>query len=109
MTGIDAQHIGNPRNDGTPGARLYSVPITLSRAVTTHEADALRRHWDRPAVIPECHRPGIMRAAGSRVVLDGTTFEEIKRYHAATLRRVIDLVNAENADRSTDLDAQLLG
>ncbi len=98
ITGVDAQHIGNPRSDGTAGSRLYSVPIKLNRSATTIEAQLLLEHWDRPSVVPACHRPGILRVTGPMVVLDGTTIEEIRGFHAATLKRVIGLVNLEIAE-----------
>jgi hypothetical protein len=98
ITGVDAQHIGNPRADGTSGSSLYSVPIKLNRSVTAIEAQLLREHWDHPKVIPTHHCPGILRATGSTVVLDGTTIDEIRRFHADTLRRAIDLVNVEIAE-----------
>jgi hypothetical protein len=98
ITGVDAQHIGNPRSDGTAGSRLYSVPIKLNRSATTIEAQLLLEHWDRPSVVPTRHRPGILRVAGATVVLDGTTIEEIRSFHAETLKRVIRLVNLEIAE-----------
>jgi hypothetical protein len=98
ITGVDAQHIGNPRSDGTAGSRLYSVPIKLNRSATTIEAQLLLEHWDRPSVIPTRHRPGILRVTGPTVVLDGTTIEEIRGFHAQTLKRVIGLVNLEIAE-----------
>jgi len=98
ITGVDAQHIGNPRSDGTAGSRLYSVPIKLNRSATTMEAQLLLEHWDRPSVIPTRHRPGILRVTGPTVVLDGTTIEEIRGFHAQTLKRVIGLVNMEIAE-----------
>ena len=98
ITGVDAQHIGNPRSDGTAGSRLYSVPIKLNRSATTIEAQLLLEHWDRPSVVPTRHRPGILRVTGPTVVLDGTTIEEIRGFHAQTLKRVIGLVNLEIAE-----------
>jgi hypothetical protein len=98
ITGVDAQHIGNPRNDGTAGKGLYSVPIKLNRPATPIEGQLLVGHWDRPAVPPARHCPGILRIAGSTVVLDGTTIDEIRQFHAATLKRIIDLVHAETAE-----------
>jgi hypothetical protein len=98
ITGVDAQHIGNPRSDGTAGSRLYSVPIKLNRSASTMEAQLLLEHWDRPSVIPTRHRPGILRVTGPTVVLDGTTIEEIRGFHAQTLKRVIGLVNMEIAE-----------
>jgi hypothetical protein len=98
ITGVDAQHIGNPRSDGTAGSRLYSVPIKLNRPATTIEAQLLLELWDHPSVIPTRHRPGILRIAGPTVVLDGTTIEEIRTFHAETLKRAIRLVNLEIAE-----------
>jgi hypothetical protein len=106
ITGVDAQHIGNPRNDGTAGSGLYSVPIKLNRAATAIEGQLLLGHWDRPTAIPAHHRPGILRVAGSTVVLDGTTIDEIRHFHAETLKRIIDLVNVEIAEY-TAADAAL--
>jgi hypothetical protein len=98
ITGVDAQHIGNPRSDGTAGSRLYSVPIKLNRSATTIEAQLLLELWDCPSVIPTRHRPGILRVTGPTVVLDGTTIEEIRSFHAETLKRAIRLVNLEIAE-----------
>jgi hypothetical protein len=106
ITGVDAQHIGNPRSDGTAGSRLYSVPIKLNRSATTIEARLLLEHWDRPSVIPTGHRPGILRVSGATLVLDGTTIEEIRGFHAETLKRVIGLVNHEIAEYA-EADAAL--
>lgn len=44
------------------------------------------------------HRPGIARVSGDTIVLDGTTMEELERYHVETLRHVIDKVNADVAE-----------
>ena len=47
------------------------------------------------------HRRGILRASGNRIVLDGTTIEEVKQYHAQTLRTVLDEVNRRAAELRT--------
>lgn len=44
------------------------------------------------------HRRGIASVSGDRIVLDGTTVDEIERYHAETLRHVIREVNRQVAD-----------
>jgi hypothetical protein len=43
------------------------------------------------------HRPGIASVAGDKVILDGTTIEEVGKYHAETLRLVVDKVNTDVA------------
>ncbi len=45
------------------------------------------------------HRPGIASVSGDTVVLDGTTMEELERYHVDTLRLVVETVNADVAER----------
>ena len=39
------------------------------------------------------HRPGIAKIIGDRIILDGTTIEEVERYHRDTLKVVIERVN----------------
>jgi len=95
IKGVDAQHAGTPSNDGTPGSGLYAVPIKLSRAVTPSEAKLLEQNWDHPPVFTLMHRPGILRVSGDTVVLDGTTIEEVKQYHAETLKCVVEVVNVQ--------------
>jgi hypothetical protein len=43
------------------------------------------------------HRPGIASVSGDSIVLDGTTMEELERYHVETLRHVLAKVNADIA------------
>jgi hypothetical protein len=39
------------------------------------------------------HRPGIARVEGDRVILDGTTIEEVERYHLDTLKLAVSEAN----------------
>jgi hypothetical protein len=43
------------------------------------------------------HRPGIARVHGDRIILDGTTMEEVERYHAKTLKLALEKTNEEAA------------
>jgi len=43
------------------------------------------------------HRPGIARVSGDTIVLDGTTMDELERYHATTLRLCVDQANEQEA------------
>ena len=47
------------------------------------------------------HRPGIASVIGDRIILNGTTVEEIEKYHRDTLRVVVERVNALMAGRGT--------
>ncbi len=43
------------------------------------------------------HRPGIASVSGAKIILDGTTIEEVKKYHRETLVLCVDLANQEEA------------
>jgi hypothetical protein len=44
------------------------------------------------------HRPGICRISGDTVVLDGTTMDELERYHLNTLKLALDVTNERYAE-----------
>ena len=43
------------------------------------------------------HRPGIASVHGDTIVLDGTTMDELERYHVRTLRLCVDQANRNEA------------
>lgn len=98
IIGVDVDGVGTPRNDGTRGSGLYLVPIRLNRAPSAREAELLVANFDRPSSYSTMHRPGIARVAGDRLLLDGTTVDEVKEYHAETLRLAVDATNAQEAE-----------
>lgn len=98
IVGVDQDGITAPRNDGTPGSALYSVPLRLSSVPDRVWAELFVRNWDRPASFSSMHRPGIARVVGDRVILEGTTVEEVAQYHQRTLKLAVDATNAHHAD-----------
>ncbi|MFC5932242.1 hypothetical protein [Cryobacterium melibiosiphilum] len=97
IIGIDTENVGHPRNDGTPGSGLYAVPVKLSRAPSGREARLLVHFWDNPNTWTTMHRQGIARVSGSSLILDGTTIEEVRDTHVATVRQTVAATNAEYA------------
>jgi TIR domain len=95
VIGIDEDHLGAPRNDGTRGSGLYAVPLLLSRTPTLGWSSLLSGNWDRPPSYTMMHRPGILRVSGSSVILDGTTIDEVERYHLETLKLAIGVTNRQ--------------
>jgi hypothetical protein len=95
IVGIDTDHVGHPRNDGSRGSGLYAVPIKLNRAPSPREAELLINHWDRPSQFTTMHRPGIARVSGSSLILTSTTIDEVSQYHAKTVRLAVDATNAD--------------
>ena len=93
LEGIIADEVTQPRSDGTRGSGLYVVPFRLSRRPSSGWASAFVEAWDRPSRFTTMHRPGIVRIEGDKVVLDGTTIEEVERYHRDTLNLALEAAN----------------
>lgn len=98
ITGVITKEVGEPRNDGTPGSRLYAVPFQLSRAPSPIWVKAFLQSWELPPRFTSMHRPGIARVLDDRIVLDGTTLdgttmEEVERFHLDTLKLAVAEAN----------------
>lgn len=110
ITGVDTDGVGRPRHDGSRGSALYKVPLTLSATPDSTWAQLFVQHWNSPPRFTTMHRPGIASVAGDRIVLNGTTMDEVERYHAETLRLVVEATNrdrqeiAEQKDRERDAE-----
>lgn len=93
IIGIIADQVSAPRNDRTPGSALYRVPFRLSRRPSQYWAEAFVKAWNMPPQFTSMHRPGIARVTGNTIVLDGTTLEEVEKYHRDTLRLCVSEAN----------------
>lgn len=93
ILGIIVDEVGEPRNDGTRGSALYRVPFRLSRPASGDWAQVFENVWNRPPRYTTMHRPGIATAYGDRIVLDGTTVEEVQKYHRDTLVLCVEETN----------------
>ena len=79
IIGIIADQVSTPRNDGTPGSALYSIPFRLSQRPSQFWAEAFVRAWNMPPQFTSMHRPGIARIVGNTIVLNGTTLDEVEK------------------------------
>lgn len=93
IKGILVDEIGEPLNDGTRGSALYKIPFELNKRPDYDWSELFRLTWDRPPQWGTMHRPGIGYVSGNRIILDGTTIEEVKKYHRDTLKLVVETVN----------------
>ncbi len=93
ITGIIADQVGIPKNDGTRGSALYKIPFRLSKRPSREWAELFIHNWDNPSRFSTMHRPRIASVVGDTVILDGTTIEEVKDYHRDTLVLVIQETN----------------
>ncbi len=99
ITRVIVEDITVPRNDGTPGSALYSIPFALSREPSSEWIRLFTENWNHPPRWTSMHRPGIARVAGATVVLNGTTIEEVERYHRDTLQLAISETNRQYCER----------
>lgn len=91
---VIANEVGVPRNDGTRGSALYSVPFRLSGVAPAEWARFFIESWDHPERFTSMHCPGIASVHGDRIVLSRTTLEEVEQYHRSTLLLAVDKANA---------------
>lgn len=95
IVGIITNEVTLPKNDGTRGSALYSVPFRLSSKPTGTWSELFLRNWDCPPRFTSIHRPGIARVESDKIILDGTTIEEVKQYHRDTLILCVEKTNEE--------------
>ncbi|MDB6152456.1 MAG: hypothetical protein JWL90_909 [Chthoniobacteraceae bacterium] len=106
IVGIVVDEVTEPSMDGTAGSALYSVPFKLSRRPSREWSEIFLHEWDHPRQFTLMHRPGIAEVSGDRIVLDGTTIDEVKRYHRDTLVLCVDETNRKEAEYQTRLARQ---
>ena len=89
--------VTEPALDGTRGSALYSVPFKLNRVPSSLWSEVFIRAWNRP-LYSTMHRPGIASVRGAKIILNGTTIEEVKRYHRNTLITCVDEANQKEEE-----------
>ena len=103
IIGVIADEVTEPTQDGSPGSALYAVPFRLNRSPSHLWSQIFVQTWNSPPQFTSMHRPGIASVSGARIVLDGTTLEEVQRYHRDTL---ILCVNEANSKEKAIVDQQ---
>lgn len=90
---VITEEIIPPKNDGTRGSGLYAIPFELSCCPSPMWAQIFVETWNHPPQWTSMHRPGIARVIGDRIILNGTTVEEVEKYHRKTLLLAVDEAN----------------
>lgn len=85
--------ITTPRMDGTRGSALYAIPFQLSRTPSSEWIKFFLEEWEGPPRFTSMHRPGIASVIGNRIILDGTTIDEVKEFHRDTLKLCVNEAN----------------
>lgn len=92
---IITDEVTAPRNDGTRGSALYKVPFLFSSVPPREWKEFFIANWDYPPRLTFKHRPGIAKFYAKKLILDGTTIEEVNDVHQETLQLVIEKTNAD--------------
>ena len=95
IVGVIVDEVSEPRMDGTPGSALYSVPFRLNRTPSSIWSQIFIHTWNSPPRYTSMHRPGIASVSGAKIILNGTTIEEVKQYHRQTLILCVEEANKE--------------
>jgi len=93
IEGIIVDKVSIPRMDGSRGSALYMIPFKLSRKPSSTWVEYFIDSWDNPSSYTSMHRPGIARIESMSIILDGTTMDEVKKYHRDTLKLAVKTAN----------------
>jgi len=93
IEGIITNEVTMPKNDGSRGSALYKIPFRLNKSPNSDWKKLFLHYWDRPSSFTSMHRPGIARVEGDKILLDGTTIEEVQKYHRDTLLLAVKEAN----------------
>ncbi len=93
ITGVILDEVTQPKLDGTAGSALYRIPFRLSRQPSPEWSKLFVHTWDMPPRATSMHRPRIARVTADKIILDGTTMEEVQKYHKETLQLCVTEAN----------------
>jgi len=105
IKGIIIDEVSLPLNDGSRGSALYKIPFELNKRPDYEWINLFIQAWNRPSRFTSMHRPGIASVYDNKIVLDGTTIEEVENYHKDTLKLAVSTAN--NALREIKLQKKL--
>lgn len=90
--------VTTPKMDDTRGSALYKIPFQLSRKPSKVWIDVFIQTWNYPPHFTTMHRPRIAMIDEDRLILNGTTIEEVQKYHNDTLKLCIDKANEKEQE-----------
>jgi hypothetical protein len=101
IKGIVVDEVTQPISDGSRGSALYKIPFELNRKPNHEWVELFIQSFNRPPQFTQMHRPGIASVYGNKIYLDGTTIEEVERYHKRTLKLAVDVANRSYTEITT--------
>jgi hypothetical protein len=88
IIGIDHSKIAS-----IPNTPLFKIYVELNQAPPSKWGEMFEAHWHRPRQWTSMHRHSIASVTGKYILLNGTTIEEIDKYHKATLKICVEDAN----------------
>ena len=98
IIGIITNEVTVPKMDGTRGSALYKIPFKLSRIPSRLWEELFIQSWNYPPRFTTMHRPKIASVIGDKIILNGTTIEEVKSYHRDTLLLCVNEANEKERE-----------
>ncbi|EMC03823.1 toll/interleukin-1 receptor domain-containing protein [Streptococcus mutans] len=95
IEGIITNEVTVPKMDGTVGSALYKIPFRLNRSPSSLWSELFLKAWASPPRWTTMHRFDIASVLSDKIILDGTTIEEVKKYHRDTLKLCVEQANQE--------------
>ncbi len=93
IKGILVDEVTQPLGDGSRGSGLYKIPFELNKRPSNEWNELFVKAWNFPAEFSIMHRTGIASVYGDKIILDGTTIEEVEKYHKRTLKLAVEAAN----------------
>lgn len=97
ISGIIIDQVTIPKMDGSRGSALYQIPFKLSKSPSSLWKQIFIKTWNFPPKFTTMHRPNIASVIGDKIILDGTSIEEVRDYHRETLTMCVNIANKEEA------------
>lgn len=98
ILGIITNDVTLPKLDGSRGSALYEIPFKLSKSPSDLWRKLFVQLWNNPPIFTTMHRPGIARVLSDRIILNGTTIEEVENYHRETLLLCVEEANSKEKE-----------
>lgn len=106
ILGVITNEVTMPKLDGTRGSALYKIPLRLSQAPSKVWSDMFVKNFDNPPEFTTMHRPEIASISLNKLILDGTTIDELRDYHMKTIKLALGITNEEYRSYIQKLEKQ---
>ncbi len=98
ITNIIVEQVSEP----LVGALHYKIPLRLSRIPEPEWVRQFLRAWDEQKDLTSMHLPA-MEIGSDRIILDGTTIDDLEQSHIGALKLAVDEANRISTEKYEEL------